>query len=187
MVTPRLPTLMLLPALLLTATANAESDELALWGGGGYVSSATQGQQFTGMKLIAGLRAPQAPDDKMTLRSSVARIFDASSTSRYSLLVHIGYPVVSNTEIAFLGGVGYLASKSNDSAYLKPIIGGEVTTKISTWGSSSLSAFAAYEVVSGTSGSIGLDAGSDELAAKSFSIGLTFSFRLLGETVHSLR
>jgi hypothetical protein len=62
--------------------------------------------------------------------------------------------------------------------YLKPLIGLEVVSLFYTRGAGTLSAFAAYEVFQGSTGSVALDGGSRDLATKSFSLGLVVSFGL---------
>lgn len=156
----------------------ADSDSFRIFGGGGYASSGTTGDRYPGGKIIGGIRFPSLATDRQAIRASVARTIDSSPTQRYSLPAHVGYRIADPLEIALTGGVGVLHRPATSGTYLKPLIGVEIVSLFATRGSSTLSAFLAYEVFQGSTGSIALDGGTNDLAAKTISAGLVLSFSL---------
>jgi len=160
-----------------------ESDAFRVWGGGGYVSSGVAGERLQGAKLIAGIRFPSIASERQSIRVSAARAFDGGNVDRYSLLAHVGYRLADPLEVALLAGVGYLErSGPLKGTYLKPLIGLEVVSLFYTRGAANVSAFAAYEVFQGSTGSVALDGGTRDLATKSLSIGLVLSFGLFHDS-----
>lgn len=158
------------------------TDSFRVWGGGGYISTGTAGERFRGGKLIGGIRFPSLTTDRQSIRASISRSLDSSPTDRYSLLAHVGYRVADPLEIALLGGVGVLYRPSNHGTYLKPLIGAEIVSLLATRGGSTLSAYLSYEVFQGSTGSIALDGGTEDLAAKTVSIGIVLSFSLFHDS-----
>ncbi len=128
---------------------------------------------------MGGIQFPAEPTERQSIRVSTARIFDESPWNRYNFLLHAAYRIIPDFEAGVLIGVEYLDSAHASGTYLKPLIGLEALYTIKTFEHNSLALVAAYEVAQGSTGSIALDGGPDDLSANVFSIGLLFSFSVL--------
>lgn len=165
------------------AVPRAQITQLTL--GLGATNTKSEGVSFRGVSANASLLFPSDSKENLLYGFSFRRTFDDEKVKRYDWAVHVDYFFLPNWKAGMLGGLQYCTPSDRTGAYLKPLIGLGTSVilaswKRTTWSRSDLSLFADFRHAAGSTGSLILNGESSRLKAGIVSVGVQYSFAVLG-------
>lgn len=163
----------------------AEITQLAL--GLGATNTVSNGQSFKGLGASAALFFPLDTPKNASFGISFRRVFDGENVKRHDILTHLNYAFTEVFRVGVMGGLEYVSADESSNSYLKPLIGLETAVRLFSWSRfkstrSGISLIADIRHAAGATGSLLLNSGDKKLNAAIFSIGLSYSFAIFGES-----